>query len=251
MCLLPSLTHEVDEETRLIHEAFSLPAAMSAAQGVDRVGTPRRMDPVRRTLVRMVSPALRSALLTWRQLRLRRHELGRVLDTAGSSALLFDARGTVLHENAAFARLISDESPHDVVRLREAARMLASAVGARRQRTERTAMATSQVRTGQSHYELTATHSSALLGAEPVICVAIRRRTSAPLTNDELRRRFGLTPREVEVARLVGEGLSNQEMAARLQVSFFTARNHVERVLSKLGVGNRSRVGTLLRAEAA
>ena len=39
--------------------------------------------------------------------------------------------------------------------------------------------------------------------------------------------------------------------AERLGVSYFTARNHVERVLSKLGVANRSRVGAVLRNEAA
>ena len=55
----------------------------------------------------------------------------------------------------------------------------------------------------------------------------------------------------VEVARLVAGGLSNNEVAERLGVSYFTARNHVERVLAKLGVGNRSRVGAVLRNEAA
>ena len=72
-----------------------------------------------------------------------------------------------------------------------------------------------------------------------------------PLTDLELRSRYGLSAREVEVARLVATGLSNQEVAEQLGVSYFTARNHVERVLSKLGVGNRSRVGAVLRNEAA
>jgi DNA-binding CsgD family transcriptional regulator len=72
-----------------------------------------------------------------------------------------------------------------------------------------------------------------------------------PLTDAELQSRFKLSAREVEVARLVATGLSNQEVAERLGVSYFTARNHVERVLSKLGVANRSRVGAVLRNEAA
>jgi DNA-binding NarL/FixJ family response regulator len=52
------------------------------------------------------------------------------------------------------------------------------------------------------------------------------------------------------VARLVAQGLSNQEIADRLKVSFFTARNHVERLLVKLSVGNRSRVAAVLGGAA-
>ena len=44
--------------------------------------------------------------------------------------------------------------------------------------------------------------------------------------------------------------LSVEEIADRLGVRFFTARNHVERLLPKLGASNRTRVGALLRGEA-
>jgi len=63
----------------------------------------------------------------------------------------------------------------------------------------------------------------------------------------ELRARYGLTARELEVARLVAEGLSNNAIAERLGVSFFTARNHVERLLAKLGADSRARAGAILR----
>ncbi|MER7249974.1 LuxR C-terminal-related transcriptional regulator [Kribbella sp. NPDC000426] len=52
-----------------------------------------------------------------------------------------------------------------------------------------------------------------------------------------------LTPREHEVAVLVGEGLSNREIAHRLTVSPRTAETHVEHILSKLGFASRSQVG--------
>lgn len=251
--LVPIATGTTEDE-RGIYEDFALPGGGVAERRL-RLADPARslaaIDPARLTLMRMVFPALRSALLAWAQLRVRRTELARVLDTTGSSAMLFNARGSILHENAAFAQLTSDESPNDATRLRAAARTMACTIGARRERGERTAMTTTTVRTPDAVYVLTATRSNALLGTGPVICVAFRRRLAAPLTNDELRARYGLTARECEVARLVGQGLSNREMAERLSVSFFTARNHVERVLGKLGVGNRARVGTLLRNEAA
>jgi DNA-binding NarL/FixJ family response regulator len=82
-----------------------------------------------------------------------------------------------------------------------------------------------------------------------------RTRKSAPtpppsavrvLEDAELRERYGLTDRQVAVARLVAEGCTNAEVAERLGLSFYTARNHAEQVMLKLGVSNRSSVGPLL-----
>jgi response regulator RpfG family c-di-GMP phosphodiesterase/DNA-binding CsgD family transcriptional regulator len=50
----------------------------------------------------------------------------------------------------------------------------------------------------------------------------------------------GLTAREVEVLRLVAQGLSHQQIAKRLVISRKTASNHVERIYAKIGVNNRA-----------
>jgi DNA-binding CsgD family transcriptional regulator len=51
-----------------------------------------------------------------------------------------------------------------------------------------------------------------------------------------------LTDRELEVAALVAEGLTNKEVATRLRLSVRTAENHVLNVMNKLGLDNRAQV---------
>jgi DNA-binding CsgD family transcriptional regulator len=58
---------------------------------------------------------------------------------------------------------------------------------------------------------------------------------------------FGLTPREVDVARLLARGEPNAVVAQALGISPHTARRHTENVMLKLGARARAQVGAILR----
>ena len=55
-----------------------------------------------------------------------------------------------------------------------------------------------------------------------------------------------LTSRELEVLQFIGEGLTNQEIAARLVVEVGTVKNHVHSILEKLNVSNREEAASYL-----
>jgi non-specific serine/threonine protein kinase len=57
-----------------------------------------------------------------------------------------------------------------------------------------------------------------------------------------------MTPREMQVARLIADGRSNKEIAARLVISQRTAEGHVEHILAKLGFTARAQVAAWVAA---
>ena len=86
----------------------------------------------------------------------------------------------------------------------------------------------------------------------PRMAASLLRRVStlaadraAPAPIDEL------TLREREIVRLIGDGLSNKQIAARLNIELATAKNHVHRILEKLHVTRRGEIASRLRRQSA
>ena len=67
------------------------------------------------------------------------------------------------------------------------------------------------------------------------VITSLAELSKAPAKGDD-----DLSEREKEVLLLIAQGCTNKEIAARLVVSPFTARNHVIRILDKLGLSRRS-----------
>lgn len=65
-------------------------------------------------------------------------------------------------------------------------------------------------------------------------------RGAAPQKEKRLPDHPGLTEREIEVLKLVGQGASNREIAAALFISEKTAKNHMTHIFEKIGVSDRT-----------
>jgi two-component system, NarL family, nitrate/nitrite response regulator NarL len=81
----------------------------------------------------------------------------------------------------------------------------------------------------------------------PRLAAALLQRLSALAAQLPDQAETALTARELEIARLVAEGLSNKEIARRLQITLATVKNHVHSILNKLQVTRRADVGQRLR----
>ena len=68
-------------------------------------------------------------------------------------------------------------------------------------------------------------------------------------SNEERPVTSPLTTREREIAALLEQGLSNKEIAARLQIELPTVKNHVHSILTKLKASRRGQAAAMLRDE--
>jgi DNA-binding NarL/FixJ family response regulator len=79
-----------------------------------------------------------------------------------------------------------------------------------------------------------------------VVARMVHGHQPAPPASPELAERIArLTDRERQVLALLGEGLSNQELADRLGITLGTVKSHVEAVLGKTGTGGRVQAALL------
>jgi len=76
-----------------------------------------------------------------------------------------------------------------------------------------------------------------------------RKQRLRPETRPPVTATTPLTRREQQVADLIGQGLSNRDIAASLVISSRTAESHVEHILTKLGYASRAQVAAWVAAQ--
>ncbi|WP_213956933.1 response regulator transcription factor [Variovorax sp. dw_954] len=77
------------------------------------------------------------------------------------------------------------------------------------------------------------------------VAIVARQRQSQPSPVDSR----ALTSREFEIVRLIGQGLSNKDIARRLDIGVSTAKSHVHNALLKLQLERRTQLASLMRTQ--
>ncbi|HKW60280.1 MAG TPA: response regulator transcription factor [Candidatus Dormibacteraeota bacterium] len=82
----------------------------------------------------------------------------------------------------------------------------------------------------------------AIMSGERVMAGAVANRVLEMLTGTTTPKEFydGLTSREIEILKLLANGMANKQIAYRLKISEKTVRNHVSNTYEKLGIYDRS-----------
>lgn len=82
----------------------------------------------------------------------------------------------------------------------------------------------------------------AVTAGEKVMASAVANRVLEMLTGTTTPKEFydGLTNREIEILKLLANGMANKQIAYRLKISEKTVRNHVSNMYEKLGIYDRS-----------
>lgn len=87
-----------------------------------------------------------------------------------------------------------------------------------------------------------------VMDGQAALPLALLNQALAPGTRraeDEQTRLDRLTPREREVLQQIADGLTNKAIARRLEISPGTVKAHVERLIAKLGVADRTQAAVL------
>src|SRR5579862_1256451 len=88
----------------------------------------------------------------------------------------------------------------------------------------------------------------------PRLCATLFEQVSKQTAQPDLfllRRNLGLTRREQQLVHMIGRGLTNKEIATQLSLSEQTVKNHVHRMLRKLGANDRLAAVELCRVPAS
>jgi DNA-binding NarL/FixJ family response regulator len=88
----------------------------------------------------------------------------------------------------------------------------------------------------------------------PKLCMALiqyvaqQARSRQPAVDAEVELKPSLTHRQLELVDLVAKGMTNKEIAANLNLSEFTVKNHIRRIMKQIDADDRHHVVRMVRA---
>lgn len=195
-------------------------------------------------LLELLVPTFVSAVRIRHRTIRARGRFAALFDDLEQPIALYSKDGALLYRSRRL-RALMDDHPQatDVL---DAADALARSVAGRRRGGDAPCPAARPVPTPAGTWRVCAALTPAgMPGGAGVVALAEPMFPAMP-DEETLRDRFGLTPRQAVVARLMGQGLGDQEIAERLTISWHTARRHARDVLRKLGLSSRAAVAMTL-----
>jgi DNA-binding CsgD family transcriptional regulator/PAS domain-containing protein len=218
-----------------------LPASITVYYEDERAASGHARE--RKEKLRLLVPSFRAGIKAYTGFAYDRAAAAALAEATRSGVLLCDTKGRVLYANSSFERLLLDDPEREGVR-REISRVATGVATLMTRRTSASVTAhraTVSVRTATAQYNISAVFmEDSWTGRGATVVVLVDPTGTRGLDARELATHFHLTPREIEVAQLLRQGLSSKQIAGSLGLSINTARRHVERVLAKLDVHTRA-----------
>jgi len=188
-----------------------------------------------------------SGVRMWVALQEHVRELSSFTDMLPAAVAFATESGKIVHMNTALQSLLSEDAESTYL-LDEMSRLVRGAAVAWSGRQQGFAVNHANlsrlVRTptaGDYRFSISSIDAS-LMGAARTFAVLVERSDPTPFPAVALKELYSLTDREIQVARLLVEGRSNDDMSRALGVSTHTARHHTEKVMMKLRVHSRAQV---------
>jgi DNA-binding CsgD family transcriptional regulator len=211
---------------------------------------PRR-DPLSRdtlALLSLLAAPFQAGFEILGRLEAAHSALAATVDMLSDGISIYDGvQATEIHRNPALVAFLAADAESSIVedRVRRLARSLCALgrstdAASRVQAAFNPELALDDVQTRVARYRLRASFvPPSVFAREQVVLVAVERRGILLPSAKALQDRFGLTPREAEVALRLAQGDSDAALARTLGVSPHTVRHHTERVFDKLHVRSR------------
>lgn len=211
--------------------------------------TGRRFGQRGLAILRMLYPAFKAGVHSSRLLFQQRDLIERLTDALGMGVSLMDLTGRELHRNTALNAMAASDPEWYLVE-REFPTVLRAcqiASGLCRDRGDVLGSHLRRViKTAKATYRVSATRLNHGTSSRDTLILLVECSADREFPAVALRERHGLTAREVEVARLLCEGSTNDAVARALSISAATARHHTENVMLKLHIHSRAQVAAAI-----
>lgn len=171
------------------------------------------------------------------------------LDGLRQPIALYDSSGRPKHRNRALRSLLADEPEADRIGAAMddlAMKFVVRSRGSQRAQDPVGLEVERRIDTRARSFALWGGYGPTVSGGDSSVLVQLKPLGPVLPRPQTVRKRYGLTAREAEVALLLAQGHSDKAVARSLDISWHTARTYTKNILGKLEVSSRAEIGLAL-----